>query len=155
MQYKMAILASLLLSTALQADMANGDPRLQKLYGEFISPCCWKENLLAHHSPKADELRAEIKRLVAAGRSDEQIKAAFTGQFSIRILSEPEGVRGHWLWWTPIAVALAGLGLLMLAIRRLRRLSSAVPAWNNDNLPEWEDESNYADAKGSSHARSE
>lgn len=112
-------------ATALQANPANGDPRLEKLYSQFISPCCWRENLLAHHSPKADELRAAIVRLVAEGRSDEQIKAVFIEEYSIRILALPEGVRGQWLLWTPWLVALAGLGVVTAVIKRsLRQLDT-------------------------------
>jgi cytochrome c-type biogenesis protein CcmH/NrfF len=105
--------------SSLRANPANGDPRLEKLFPQFIAPCCWRENLLAHHSPKSDEMRAEIKRLVAEGRSDGEVKAVFIEQYSIRILALPEGARGRWLAWTPVVAALAGLGVVLLTIRRM------------------------------------
>jgi cytochrome c-type biogenesis protein CcmH/NrfF len=104
--------------SSLRANPANGDPRLEKLFPQFIAPCCWRENLLAHHSPKADEMRSEIKRLVDKGRSDEEVKAAFIEQYSIRILALPEGARGRWLAWTPVLAAFAGLGVVLVTIRR-------------------------------------
>ncbi len=129
---------SLLFFAALVVDAnpANGDPRLEKLYAQFISPCCWKENLLAHHSPLADELRDEIKQQIAAGKSDDEIKDAFIAKYSQRILSLPQGVRGQWLSWTPIAAITAGLIVLLLAIRRLQRQPSIDPAVQIGNLPE-------------------
>ncbi|OYW12345.1 MAG: hypothetical protein B7X34_01990, partial [Acidobacteriia bacterium 12-62-4] len=100
----------LLLGTALPAaaNLANGDPRLEKLYTSYIAPCCWRENLMVHHSPKADELRASIAAAVKAGKTDEEIRAGLVGEYTIRILALPEGAKGQWLWWTPIAASAAG-----------------------------------------------
>ncbi len=102
----------------LRANPANGDPRLERLFQTFISPCCWRENLLNHQSQTAAELRTEITRLAAAGQSDEQIKATMVARYSKRVLSMPEGGRGQWLSWTPIAVGLAGLAFVTVIIRR-------------------------------------
>jgi len=125
----------------LFANTANGDPRLERLYSQFIAPCCWQETLLLHHSPKADELRSEIKQLVAAGQSDEQIKGVLVGQYTRRILSEPEGALGQWLSWTPVAVTIVGLGAVVFAIRRLRAFPTPAPASGLAPLPpdaEWD-----------------
>lgn len=109
------------LPTLLHANPANGDPRLEKLFSRFMAPCCWRENLLAHHSPKADELRADIVRRVAAGESDGQIKQAMIGAYSLRILSQPEGARLQWLSWTPRLVTAAGLALVLAILARALR----------------------------------
>ncbi|MEZ5404173.1 MAG: cytochrome c-type biogenesis protein CcmH [Bryobacteraceae bacterium] len=103
---------------SLWADLANGDPRKEVLFGSFISPCCWRENLLVHHSPKADELRAEIERRIAAGESDGDIKAALIRTYSTRILSLPEGTPRIWLSWGPVAAILLGLLSVGFFIRR-------------------------------------
>ena len=127
--------------TALHANTANGDPRLERLYSQFIAPCCWQETLLSHHSPKADELRSEILAMVAAGETDEQIKAALVARYTTRILSEPDGVRGQWLSWIPIAAIIIGLGAVVFAIRRLRPPRAATPHADLSHLPpdeEWD-----------------
>ena len=98
--------------------MANGDPRLEKIFAQFIAPCCWRENLSAHHSPTADELRAQIIGMIAAGPSDGEIRSGIVEQDSIRILSLPDGARGKWLGWTPWLVALGGLFAVVAVIRR-------------------------------------
>lgn len=108
----------LLACVGLRANPASGDTRLEALFQRFMAPCCWRENLLNHQSPKAVELRAEIARLTAAGQSDEQIKTSLVAQYSTRILSMPEGTTGRWLSWTPVAVGFAGLGFVIAAIRR-------------------------------------
>ncbi len=129
----------------LRANPANGDPRKEKLFSMFIAPCCWRENLLVHHSPKADEMRAEIEKLVAAGRTDDEIKKSFVNQHSLRVLAMPEGARGQWLACAPIAAIGAGLGVVALFVSRsLHRSATPVPAntpaANLPDLPEgdWE-----------------
>jgi cytochrome c-type biogenesis protein CcmH/NrfF len=128
----------------LLANLANGDPRKEKLFSMFIAPCCWRENLLVHHSPKADEMRAEIANLVATGRADDEIKKSFVDQYSLRILAMPEGTRGQWLSWGPIAAVTAGLGMVALFVNRSLRSSQAAPkdppAKTLPDLPdgEWE-----------------
>lgn len=108
----------LLAREGLRANPANGDPRLERLFQTFISPCCWRENLLNHQSQTAAEVRTEIMRLVAAGKSDEEIKATMVARYSKRILSMPEGGAGHWLSLTPIAATLAALAFVTVIIRR-------------------------------------
>lgn len=101
----------------LQADLAQGDPRLQRLFSAFMAPCCWRENLSVHQSPKADELRAQIRKDVSQGLSDEQIKEKMLAEFSTRILANPEGSSGLWLKYAPWAVTSMGLAALTIVIR--------------------------------------
>jgi cytochrome c-type biogenesis protein CcmH/NrfF len=127
---------------SLHANPANGDPRKEKLFSMFIAPCCWRENLLIHHSPKADEMRAEIEKLVATGRTDDEIKKSFVDSYSLRILAMPEGARGQWLSWGPLAAVSAGLGIVVLFVSRsLRRAQQPAPAGSlTANLPDLPDE---------------
>ncbi len=130
----------LLLGTALpaMANLANGDPRLEKLYATYIAPCCWRENLMVHHSPKADELRASIAAAVKAGKTDEEIRAGLVGEYTIRILALPEGAKGQWLWWTPVAASAAGFAALAVALRKMKRKEPAPAPANLPELPESE-----------------
>jgi cytochrome c-type biogenesis protein CcmH/NrfF len=121
MKNALLTLAALGLSAAtLWADYGTEDARRESLYATFIAPCCWRENLTVHDSPAADQLRSRIDGWVAEGRSDEEIKRTLVSEFGPRILSLPEGVTRAWLFWTPFAVAAAGLALLLVALRRLR-----------------------------------
>ena len=128
-------------ATALRANTADGDPRRERLFSQFIAPCSWQETLLSHHLPKADELRSEILAMVAAGETDEQIKAALVARYTTRIFSEPDGVRGQWLSWIPSAAIIIGLGTVVVAIRRLRLPPAATPHADLSHLPpdeEWD-----------------
>jgi len=122
------ILAMLASAGVAQADLANGDPRKQKLYSMFIAPCCWRENLLAHHSPKAGMLRADIDARIAQGWTDQQIKEDLVERYSIRILAEPEGALGRWLAWATPTAAVLGIAAVAVFIRRSLRAGSPAPA---------------------------
>lgn len=119
------------------ANLANGDLRLERLFSSFISPCCWRENLLVHASPTADELRADIRKQVNEGKSDDQIKSAFLARYSTRILAMPEGVKAKWLTWTPWVLSAAGMAGVVVVIARLRKPNTVIA--KQDNLPDLPD----------------
>jgi len=101
------------------------NPRIERLYAGFISPCCWRENLTVHNSPVAGELRAEIVLLIQQGRSDDQIKSIFVEKYGKRILALPEGGLGLWLFWTPVLACAAGLAMVSLFVKRSRLANRA------------------------------
>ena len=113
-------LAFLILIPRLWAIYGQENPRLEKLFGTFMSPCCWQQNLTVHDSPIANELRSQIRQAVLDGRTDEEIKASLVKQYSKRILALPEGAGRVWLFWTPWVAIAAGLLGLALAIRHFR-----------------------------------
>ena len=101
---------------ALQANQADGDARLERLFGMFISPCCWRENLLTHASPTADGLRNDIRHQVGASKTDEEIKQYVLSAYSTRVLAMPEGVAGQWLSWMPWIFFAMGLAVISKVI---------------------------------------
>jgi cytochrome c-type biogenesis protein CcmH len=113
------VLLLVLVSNA-SAGYGSGDDRLESLYATFVAPCCWRDNLAIHQSARADELRDRIKDMVDAGRSDEQIKAAMVQEFGRRILVVPEGSGRGWLFRTPWFLAVAGLAIVVVFLRRMR-----------------------------------
>ncbi|MDH4036241.1 MAG: cytochrome c-type biogenesis protein CcmH [Candidatus Krumholzibacteria bacterium] len=119
-----ALLLITLTSVAL-AGYGSEDPRLQELYASFVGPCCWRDNLTIHESGKADQMRADIKAMVAAGQSDKQIKAAMVQQYGKRILVVPEGGAASWLFKTPWMLGLMGLALVVVFLRRMRHAAPA------------------------------
>lgn len=102
----------------VHAGPVNRDARLKALFRAFMAPCCWRESLLVHQSPKAEELRQEIRKQVVEGKTDNEIKRYLIGQYSRRILSLPEGALGEWLQWVPVASSAAGLFAVLLFVRR-------------------------------------
>ena len=118
------------------APLASGGeadaPRLEKLYATFIAPCCWSKNLMEHDSQVAAEMRRQIDMMVQARRSDDEIKSVFVAKYGKRVLALPEGTPRVWLFWTPVAVAAAGLMTVFFFLKSARSgvgfPSGAVPA---------------------------
>ena len=110
------------------AGYGAGNPRLERLYATFMSPCCWQENLTLHNSQIADELRAQIVVMVQAGRSDGEIRSAFIQKYGKRVLALPEGGQRLWLFWTPAMAGVAGLTIVLIFLKRSKRRAS-VPVW--------------------------
>jgi len=124
----------------MQGGYGAGNARKEKLYQTFIAPCCWQENLADHHSQAAEQLRARIDGMMAAGQSDDDIKKGLVSEFGPRILALPEGTPRAWLFWTPFAVGIAGLGALLIVLKRLRP-QPTVPGHPPTEFPEtWDDD---------------
>jgi cytochrome c-type biogenesis protein CcmH/NrfF len=98
----------LALAPTARADYARSNPQLQRVFGNFIAPCCWRESLLVHSSAEADKLRAEIEGDLAAGLSEDTIKAKLIKTYGKRILTMPEGMAGNLLNSAPWAAAALG-----------------------------------------------
>jgi len=91
----------------------------QRLTNQLIAPCCWREPIAIHRSAEALQMTEEVARLLADGRSEDQIREMYVGRYGARILADPPGVTGRWLYAAPVVLF---FGLLLLAVRRLRSL---------------------------------
>ncbi|MGA7705958.1 MAG: cytochrome c-type biogenesis protein CcmH [Solirubrobacteraceae bacterium] len=80
-------------------------------------------------SPQADRERALIRRLIAAGDSEAQVKNALVGQYGPAVLGLPAS-KGFDLaaYLVPVAVVLALLALLALLLPSWRRHARASAA---------------------------
>jgi cytochrome c-type biogenesis protein CcmH/NrfF len=124
------------------ASYGEGNGRLEKLYASFISPCCWRENLMAHHSPAADQLRSRIGGMVNDGKTDDAIEQTLVAEFGKRILALPEGTPRVWLFWTPVMLLLAGAVSVAWWLTRMRQ-SPAPQAYQGPPAelePDWDSE---------------
>jgi cytochrome c-type biogenesis protein CcmH len=120
------ILPPLLLGLALIASCGGPDrveDRARQLEGRLVAPCCWQQTLDTHASPLVSELRAEIRRRLAAGESAEAVEADLIQRHGERIRAVPEG----WSldrsigWPAIVLIALAGAGVVLVAARWVRR----------------------------------
>lgn len=107
------------------SDSASGDlsqqQRIRRLEESLLAPCCWAEPVSVHRSEIALEMRLEIERFVAEGRTDREILDHYKGLHGPRILIEPEGLARWWVYFIPALAAMLGLTLVVIIIRRLLR----------------------------------
>ena len=118
MKKHLVIAVLLLVSAALAGLTEAGKSRAAALQKVLLAPCCWSEPVAAHRSEVALEMRAEINRLVAEGKSDREILDYYKSRYGRRSLIEPEGGRSFWMHLVPPIVILAGCGWVIFLIHR-------------------------------------
>jgi len=127
------LLASLSISAQDSAFTSAQTERYNRLTHELISPCCWREVIAIHRSEEALQMLDEVHRLVAEGRSEAEIKAMYVQRYGLRILADPPGMTGDWLYTIPVALFFC---LLLWATKRLRWLVSQAPQLSSPQSPE-------------------
>jgi cytochrome c-type biogenesis protein CcmH len=111
---------------ALWLAVAAPDPQAlerdaKQLEAMLIAPCCWAQQVSVHQSPAADEIKANIRKMLAAGKTRQQILDAYVAEYGDRILAEPPA-RGFntALYVAPWLFLAGSVGLVVFVIRRLR-----------------------------------
>lgn len=125
-----AVLACLALALALggtapaAAGAAAPQTSVSEISSEVMCPVCGTLLELAE-APQAQRQKAFIARLVAEGRSKEQIKDALVAEYGEEVLALPRG-SGFDLsaYVVPIAAFVAALVALALGVLRWRRAGS-------------------------------
>ncbi len=92
----------------------------RRLDQTFIAPCCFTNTLAEHRSPVAEELRQEIRAILAGGATETQVVDAFVAKYGERILAAPKPQGFNLLAYVLPAVAVA-VGLLIFAVFMRRR----------------------------------
>lgn len=96
--------------------------RFQHLTTQLRCLVCQNENLADSNADLARDLRLEVFQLMQQGKSDAQIKQYLVDRYSDFVLYKPPLKPGTWLlWFGPLAIVLAGGGVVLAAIRRRRR----------------------------------
>jgi len=87
---------------------------------------CQNESLAESQASLADDLRYEVRGLVAKGQDEAQIKKYLTDRYGDFILYKPPlEQRTALLWAGPAMLLLIGLTMLFAYARRVRRAPSA------------------------------
>lgn len=128
--------SSLLVGSVLAGDAKPlaSDPaveaRLVAIADEIRCLVCQNESLAGSRAELAEALREEIRRQIAAGQSDAQIKQYLVARYGDFVLYDPPFKTSTLLLWAGPALLLgAGLGGLILTLRRRQRtLADSVTA---------------------------
>jgi cytochrome c-type biogenesis protein CcmH len=108
-------------------------PQLQERYyrltHELRCMQCQNEALADSPVGLAADLRLQVRELLIAGQSDEQIRQHMVDRYSEFILFRPRmSWRNAWLWSAPVVLMLAGLIIAWRVIRSRSRLVDAEEA---------------------------
>ena len=77
------------MSIALWMALAAADPQALEreaklLEAKLMAPCCWAQQVSLHQSPAADEIKQNIRRLLAEGKTSQQILDTYVAEYGDR-----------------------------------------------------------------------
>jgi cytochrome c-type biogenesis protein CcmH len=122
----MVLLLSAGAACAIDAGAPFADPalqtRYQKLTHELRCLVCQNETIADSSAPLAADLRRELRRMLAAGQSDAEIRDFLTARYGDFVLYRPPLSQKTWLLWaTPGLLLALALGFAGLTIARRAR----------------------------------
>ncbi len=112
---------------AWAADQASSltpaqEARAVAIEAKLIAPCCWVQTVDLHQSDAAEQVKAQIRMLVAQGKGENEILDSFVAQYGEKILASPR-VRGFnaVVYVLPLLVFLVAAGAVTVLLIRWRR----------------------------------
>jgi cytochrome c-type biogenesis protein CcmH len=137
MKLTLRLLATLLAAAAFaawgqSAEIANADPkveaRLKSIAHELRCLVCQNQTIADSDAPLAVDLRKQTRKMIAEGRSDDEIRAYMVERYGDFVLYKPPfNAATAVLWVAPGALVVGGLLGLVFLLRR-RREAAKVPA---------------------------
>ncbi len=130
-----ALMASLLLAASAAYAIAPTQmptPQLEARYLRLIHGfrCmqCQDESLADSPVDLAADMRRDIRDMLLAGKTDQQIRDFMVSRYGYFILFKPPFVwKTAWLWLTPGAVLLVGVIVALTIIRKRAALAATDP----------------------------
>jgi cytochrome c-type biogenesis protein CcmH len=112
---------------AAEALPAAADPvleaRMLKITAELRCLVCQNQTVADSHADLADDLRRQVREMLAKGASDEEIIAFMTARYGDFVLYRPPVKPTTVLLWAgPAALMVGGLVALVVVLRRRSRL---------------------------------
>lgn len=108
------------------------DEIAHRIESQLMAPCCWSEPVSQHLSPAAEEIRREIRALLAAGKSEQEILEIYVSRYGERILTMPRAhgfnVLLYIMPWVFAVAGILGLGLIIKRWLSLRPTGLTMPA---------------------------
>lgn len=117
---------------AVGAEQPAADPQLEarmmKLTAELRCLVCQNQSIAESNADLAQDLRREVRELLAAGKSDADVREFMVERYGDFVLYDPPLKRSTLLLWVgPGVLFAAALGGLLWQIRRRRRTVEAAP----------------------------
>ena len=95
------------------------EARFQTLILELRCLVCQNQSLSDSNAPLAQDLRREVRKMMTQGDSDEQIKTFLVARYGDFVLYQPPLKQTTVLLWVgPFILALLGLGLIIVLVRK-------------------------------------
>jgi len=126
-----AVLLFMLLFSAMAPAVSGTDasadaalePRLNRLAAELRCLVCQNQSLADSHAELAIDLKNQVRAMMRAGKSDDEIKTYLTERYGDFVLYRPPMRATTWLLWAGPFVLLVGCGLVLVRVLRRRQAS--------------------------------
>lgn len=127
-----ALILSLLWPAAVFcSDILPDSEMVRDIEDHLIAPCCWNQPISQHESPISEQMREEVRTMVAAGMTREEIMDHFVALHGERVLAVPRSVGFNRLVYVLPGIALVfGIWFVFVRLKGLRApvpTSSPVP----------------------------
>ena len=133
------LLVFLSLSTSLASAQSPtpSDDQVNAIARQLFCPICENIPLDVCPTQACHDWRELIRQMLAAGKSEAEIKQYFVEHYGARVLSEPPAAGLNWLVYiVPPLAFCAGVFLLFMAFRTWRRNGSAATLVSDPSMPE-------------------
>jgi cytochrome c-type biogenesis protein CcmH len=131
---------------AREAAPAAADPaleaRVNAIAAELRCLVCQNQTIADSHAELANDLRRQIREMLAAGRSESEVLAYMTERYGDFVLYRPPVKASTALLWTgPALMLVLGVGVLVIVLRRRQRLADDAfePETDDEEEPEGAD----------------
>lgn len=125
----LVLLAVLVIPISLHATDAEREARA--IEDLLMAPCCFRQQVSVHQSPKTTQVRRDIRERLAAGESRQTILAAYVAEHGEGILVVPPAKGSNLVLYVLPPLTLAGSVLLVVGV--IRRFS--MPGIGRTDLP--------------------
>jgi cytochrome c-type biogenesis protein CcmH len=117
------LLASAGTALAIDAEDAFDDPVLQQRYEkinrELRCLVCQNQTIADSNATLAQDLRREVRDMIAAGRTDDEIRDFMIERYGDFVLYRPRMTTGNFLLWAaPVLLLVIGAFVLVRVVRR-------------------------------------
>jgi len=125
----------------IAASFAAENMQMEKVAREIddnlIAPCCWTQPVSEHPSEVSDRIRKEVREMLAAGKSRDEILDYYVAQYGERILAAPRA-RGfnRLAYILPWLALVAGAGLTIILVKKFRAPAAADAAPTPPSAPD-------------------
>ena len=114
---------------ASEAAPASADPaleaRMMAISSELRCLVCQNQTIADSHAELAVDLRTQVRELLQAGKTNEQITDYMTARYGDFVLYRPPFKAATALLWIgPAVMVLIGLGALFVVLRRRSRMAA-------------------------------
>ena len=134
-RFVLPLLIFLALSAPVRADaLASADSstleaRVQELAGVLRCLVCQNQTIADSHAGLALDLKQEIREMLAAGKSSQEVIDFMVARYGDFVLYRPPvKATTSLLWFGPFVLGVAGLGVLFVKLRRRRERETELSA---------------------------